>query len=105
MSPPDVLLLPLYALAFLVPAVGVVLTRAAYQSPRINALTFMAAFVDAVAVLIPTYLIAVLNAALGYPLPREFGQLVFRAVIIALGLICVYFLRLYQSGRFRDRDR
>lgn len=100
----DVLLLPLYALAFLVPAVGFVLTRAAFQSPRINALTFMAAFVDAVGVLIPTYLIAVLNATLGYPLPRDIGQLVFRVVIISLGLICVYFLRLYRAGRFRDGD-
>lgn len=102
MTLPDALLLPLYLLAFLIPGVGWILTRAALHSPRINALTFMAAFVDAVAVLIPTYLLAVANSAFGYPFPREFGQIVLRAVIIALGLICLYFLRLYWTGRFRD---
>lgn len=99
---PDVLLTPLYLLMFLVPVVGVILTRAAVRKPLIPALSFMAAFVDAVAVLIPTYLFAVANAALGYVLPREIGQWVLRLVIIALGLISLYFLYIYRTGRFRD---
>lgn len=102
MTLPDVLLLPLYLLALLVPAVGVVLTRAALRSPRISALTFMAGFVDAVGVLIITYLLAVANSALEYPLPREVGQVVLRGVIIALGILSVYFFWLYKTGRFRD---
>lgn len=102
MTLPDLLLLPLYLLALLVPIVGAILTRAALRKPRINFLTFAAVFVDVVGVLILTYLIAVGNAALAYPLPREFGQIVFRGVLIALGLACVYFFRLYRSGRFAD---
>lgn len=102
MSVPDLLLLPLYLLALLVPVVGVVLTRAALRTPRIGALTFAALFVDAVGVLIITYLLAVANSAAGFIFPREIGQVVLRAVIIALGLISVYFLKLYRGGGFRD---
>lgn len=102
MTLPDVLLLPLYLLALLVPVVGFILSRAALQPPRIRALTFMALFVDAIGILIVTYLFAVANAAAAFPLPREIGQVVIRAVLIALGLLSVYFLRLYRTGRFRD---
>lgn len=102
MTLPDVLLLPLYLLALLVPAVGVVLTVNAVRRPRINALTFAAIFVDAVGVLILTYLFAVANAAAEFPFPREIGQIVFRGVLIVLGLVCVWFFRLYRSGGFRD---
>ena len=104
MSLPDVLLLPLYALALLVPAVGVVLTRAAWQRPRIAALTFMAAFVDSVGVLIVTYLVAVANSAAGFVFPREVGQVVLRLVIISLGLVSVWFFHLYRNGRFQDGE-
>ena len=98
----DVLLLPLYLLALLVPVVGFILTRAAWLQPRINALTWAALFVDVVGVLILVYLIAVVNASLGFPLPKEIGQVVLRGVLIALGLLCVYFFVLYRTGRFRD---
>jgi hypothetical protein len=105
MSLADVLLLPLYLLALLVPAVGFVLSRAALQPPRINALTFTAGFVDAVGILIVAYVLAVGNATLAYPVPREAAQIVLRGVILTLGLLSVYFFRLYRTGRFRDGEQ
>ena len=98
----DVFLLPLYLLALLVPIMGWTLTRAALLQPRINFLTFTAGFVDVVGVLILTYLLAVANKALNFPLPVETAQVIFRGVLIALGLSCVWFFRLYRTGRFAD---
>jgi hypothetical protein len=105
MTLPDLLLLPLYLLALLVPIVGVILTRAAVQQPRINFLTFTAGFVDTIAAVIVTYLFAVIDKALNYPLPLESAQIVFRVVLIALGLSCVWFFWLYRTGRFADGSR
>ena len=62
----------------------------------------MAAFVDVVGAMIVIYVGAVANSALEYPVPRETAQVALRGVIIGLGLVCVYFFRLYRSGRFRD---
>lgn len=96
----DFLLLPLYLLVFLVPVAGWVLTKNALRHPRIDALTFAAAFVDAVAVLIVTYLLAVINNFAGSPIPPDFGRIILRLVIVALGLISLFFLQMYRSGRF-----
>lgn len=102
MTLPDLMLLPLYLLALLVPIVGWVLTGAARKQPRISFLTFTAGFVDVVGVLILTYLFAVFNKALGSPLPPETAQVALRGVLIGLGLSCVWFFWLYRTGRFRD---
>ncbi len=98
----DLLLLPLYLLALLVPVVGIVLTQGAVQQPRISFLTFTAGFVDTIGAVILTYLFAIINKTLNYPLPLETAQVIFRGVLVALGLLCVYFWRLYRSGRFGD---
>lgn len=102
MTLPDLLLMPLYLLAFLVPGVWLVMWRAARRKPRINALTWTARFVGVVALVIVSYVLAVGNAFLSYLVPREIAQIEFRGVIVALGLLALHFFRLYRSGRFAD---
>lgn len=98
----DLLLVPLYLLAFLVPGVWFLLWRAGRGKPRINALSWTTRFVGVVSFVIVIYVLAVGNAGAGYPVAREWAQIALRGVVLALGFLAVWFAWLYRTGRFND---
>ena len=81
--------------------VAAILVRAAWQQPRIRFLTATAIGSVLVAAGIVAYVVAANNAALGYPLDRDFLRLVLRVVLIGLGVYPFLWLRDYLTGRFQ----
>lgn len=84
--------------------VALILTVAASKQPRIMALTVMAVSTTLIAVGLTVYVLAVLNAQAGYPVPREGARVLLRAVLLGLALFPIWFLWLYRTGRFRDSE-
>lgn len=84
--------------------VALVLARAAWQRPRIMALTVSAVSAVLIAAGLTVYVLAVANASWDYPVPRETAQVGLRLVLMGLALFPVWFLWLYRTGRFRDGD-
>lgn len=84
--------------------VAVILAAAAYHRPRIMALTVMAVSATLIASGLSAYVLAVVNAEAGFPIPRETAQVVLRGVLLALALFPLWFLWLYRTGRFRDTE-
>lgn len=84
--------------------VAVILVRAARKRPRIRALTVMATITTIIAILLTTYVVAVINMGAGYPFPREAVQIAIRLPFLGLGLFPLWFLWLYRTGRFRDEQ-
>lgn len=83
------------------PVAGI-LVYAAWQKPRITALTVLAVAATLIAVGITAYVWAVGNAAAGYPIPKETAQVTFRLLLIGLSLFPVWFLYLFLTGKFKD---
>lgn len=84
--------------------VAVILGLAAAKRPRIMALTVMAVSATLIATGLSVYVLAVMNAVWGYPVPREGAQILLRAVLLGLALFPIWFLWLYRTGRFRDSE-
>jgi hypothetical protein len=82
--------------------ISYLLVREALQGPRITALTVMAVLVPLITIGLTDYVISVINAAWGYPIPKETAQVVFRLVLLGIGLWAVWFWFLYRTDRFRD---
>ena len=98
----DVLLnISLLLLVFDVP-VAVILIRAAYQRPRIWALTLMAIASSGIALLVIAYVVAALNNVAGSPLSVDVLRVLFRFSAVVLALFPPMFLYVYSTGRFRD---
>lgn len=79
-----------------------ILVAAAIEKPRIRFLSFVSGFTLVIAIVLTTYVAAILNAAVGYPVPRELAVFLLRMIVFALALIPLWFLFLYVTGRFRD---
>lgn len=79
-----------------------VLIWGALQRPRITALTMMAMFSLLLSVTISVYVLLVINAAIGFVVPKEAGQVILRGLFIAFISLQVFFLWAYATRRFRD---
>jgi hypothetical protein len=84
--------------------VAVILWWAALHPPRIRALMVMAVSATLIAVGLTVYVLAVLNSAAGYIVPRESAQVALRAVLLGLALFPIWFLWLYLTRRFDDGE-
>lgn len=84
--------------------VSLILIHAAWQKPRIVALNVMAVSSTLITLGLTTYVLAVLNVAAGYPVPKEVMQNVLRSVLIGLAAFPLWFLWLYVTRRFEDRE-
>lgn len=83
------------------PVAGI-LIFAARRKPPIRALQVMAVSSTLIAAGLTVYVWAVVNSALGYLIPKEAAQIVFRAVLIALAAFPIWFLWLFLTNRFKD---
>lgn len=84
--------------------VAVFLSIQALKRPRILALTLFAWLWFIVTLGVTAYVLAVINAQLGYPVPREIAQQAFRLVLLALVASPWLFWRAYFTDSFRDRS-
>ena len=81
-----------------------ILLREARQRPFIRALSLMTLISGLISLGLTAYVLAVLNAGFGYPLPKELGQTGLRTALAGFAVFPYLFLWLYRTGRFRDGD-
>lgn len=91
-------------LLLLYPVVAWILTRAAWEKPRIWSLLIMALTADAIVILEFVTALSIANAGAGYFVPQELARFGFRLAANFVGLIPLLFLWVYRTGRFRDGD-
>ena len=84
--------------------VAAILIRAALRKPRIRALTVMATLTTIIAIALTAYVLAVVNAGIGFGVPKEAMQVIFRLLFLLLALFPLWFLWLYRTGRFHDQE-
>jgi hypothetical protein len=82
--------------------ISYVLVTATLRGPRITALTVMAVLVPLITLGLTDYIVAVLNAAAGYPIAKEAAQVIFRLILLGIGGWAIWFWFLYRTDRFRD---
>lgn len=99
----DGILFTLLALSLLanIP-VAIILTIAALQKPRIKVLTVWAVGSWLVAIGIGAYVLAVINAGLGYVIDQSIARAIFRFLLLGLALYPLWWMWLWATGRFRD---
>lgn len=85
--------------------VSLILIRAAWKRPHIWALTVMAISSTLVTLGLATYVWAVANAAVGFPVSQEATRVILRTVLIGLSLFPYLFLWVYITGRFTDGEK
>jgi len=84
--------------------ISYVLIRATLMGPRITALTVMAVLVPLITIGLSAFMLSVFNASAGFPIPKEAAQVVFRLILLGIGLWAIWFWFLYRTDRFKDGD-
>ena len=85
--------------------ISFVLIREARQKPSIPALNVMAVIIPLITIVLTDSIASVVNASLGFPVPKEVARFVFLIVLLGIGGWAVWFYWLYRTGRFRVVDR
>jgi hypothetical protein len=86
-------------------SVAIILIHATRQS-SVQALRERALLAVGVAIATTVYLLLVFNTQAGFPWwDNETGRTVVRLIIAFLGILPLYWLWLFATGRFRDRRR
>jgi hypothetical protein len=102
MSLPDVLLgFSVVSLFWIVP-IAILLAAAALQRPHIWSLTLMALLAIGIGLLEIAYIVAAVDAVLGYPIAKDLTQVGFRLAAIVIAVFPPLFWYVYITGRFRD---
>ncbi len=82
--------------------ISYVLVTATLRGPRITALTVMAVLVPLITLGLTAFVLSVINASIGYPVPKEAAQVIFRLLLLGIGGWAIWFWFLYRTDRFRD---
>lgn len=92
------------SLAWIIP-IAVLLVRAAWKRPRYWSLTLLALLTVGISMLELAYVVAAVDAALGYPISQELSRVGFRLAAFVVALFPPLFWWVYVTGRFRDEGK